>query len=91
MSSTNVTHVVSGAAYPPAGKPITAMLIMVTISVLTFCLNSFLFIFSVGMISLGFGVNRSTAHCSAAIIMCIIFYETTKVGLLKSQELRDTH
>ncbi|KAF3131567.1 hypothetical protein TWF703_007578 [Orbilia oligospora] len=103
MSSMNFTHVVTGAAYPPAGKPITAVLIMTTITVLTFCLtqrimiitswrkltpvrwyilfvyiDSFLFIFSVGVISLGFGVNRSTAHCSAAIIMCIVFYETTK-------------
>ncbi|KAF3187705.1 hypothetical protein TWF788_001924 [Orbilia oligospora] len=38
MSSMNFTHVVTGAAYPPAGKPITAVLIMTTITVLAFCL-----------------------------------------------------
>ncbi|KAK6335709.1 hypothetical protein TWF730_003087 [Orbilia blumenaviensis] len=91
-------------SYPPAGKAISAALIMITIAVLSVCLtqriiiitswkkltpvrwfillvyiDSFLFVFSVGVISLGFGVNKTTGSCSAAIIMCIIFYETTKL------------
>ncbi|KAK6505883.1 hypothetical protein TWF481_007773 [Arthrobotrys musiformis] len=85
MSSTTVTHVVTGAAYPPAGRPVTSVLIMTTISVLTFCLtgddNYFLEKVNTSAMVLGFGVNKSLAHCSAAIIMCIVFYETTKVGI----------
>ncbi|KAF3190674.1 hypothetical protein TWF788_008195 [Orbilia oligospora] len=42
-------------------------------------LDSLLFIFSAGFISLGFGVNKSLSYCEVANIMCIVFYITTKL------------
>ncbi|KAF3157402.1 hypothetical protein TWF225_001159 [Orbilia oligospora] len=104
MSSSDATHIVAGAPYPPAGRPVTAALIMITITALSVCLtqrvmiisswrkltavrwylliiylDSLLFIFSAGFISLGLGVNISLSYCAVANIMCIVFYITTKV------------
>ncbi|KAK6500088.1 hypothetical protein TWF481_010445 [Arthrobotrys musiformis] len=70
MSSSDVTHIMVGAPYPPAGKPVAAALIMVTIAVLAVCLT--------GLVSLGFGVNTSLKYCAAASIICTVFYITTK-------------
>ncbi|KAF3104119.1 hypothetical protein TWF102_000181 [Orbilia oligospora] len=104
MSSSDATHIVAGAPYPPAGRPVTAALIMITITALSVCLtqrvmiisswrkltavrwylliiylDSLLFIFSAGFISLGLGVNISLSYCAVANIMCIVFYITTKL------------
>ncbi|KAF3291504.1 hypothetical protein TWF970_000717 [Orbilia oligospora] len=104
MSSSDATHIVAGAPYPPAGRPVTAALIMITITALSVCLtqrvmiigswrkltavrwylliiylDSLLFIFSTGFISLGLGVNKSLSYCAVANIMCIVFYITTKL------------
>ncbi|KAK6538449.1 hypothetical protein TWF694_010034 [Orbilia ellipsospora] len=104
MSGPNeVTHSVSGAAYPPVGKVVLTLLIMITLTALSVCFtqrillitswrkltavrwyilaiyaDSFIFVFAVGLITLGLGVNEDQAHCSAAIIMCITCYVTTK-------------
>ncbi|EPS38667.1 hypothetical protein H072_7630 [Dactylellina haptotyla CBS 200.50] len=57
--------------------------------ILAIYVDSFMFVFSVGLITLGFGVNKSIAHCSAAVVMCIVFYETTKVVIEKVRLVRN--
>ncbi len=49
--------------------------------VLTIYTDSFLFVFATGILQFGLGVNYSFAVCDSAILICLIFYVTTKVWL----------
>ena len=43
--------------------------------------DSFLFVFATAILQFGFGVDHSLSVCEAAILLCLVFYVTTKVRL----------
>jgi len=49
-------------------------------------LDSFVFVFATAILQYGVGVNSSAQICDSAILLCLVFYVTTKVGCSSSQE-----
>ena len=47
--------------------------------VLTVFLDSYLFLFTAGVLILGVGMASSAAACSLGIYLCIVFYGTSKI------------
>jgi len=50
-----------------------------SICVLLILIDSWLFIFSSGLLILGFGLERNDVSCSMGILLCILFYGTSKL------------
>ena len=47
--------------------------------VLVIFVDSWLFIFTSGVLILGFGLEKNDVSCSMGILLCIIFYGTSKL------------
>ena len=42
--------------------------------------DSWLFVFATAILQFGIGVDSALSVCGAAILLCLVFYVTTKVG-----------
>lgn len=50
--------------------------------------DSYMFVLSSAIIQYGIGININLAACDAAIIVCLVFYVTTKVCLALASTLK---